>query len=69
MILSGFINAVEQSGIPVRDQRLVFYGAGSAGVGVAVQLRDHLMKAGGLTEEEANAKFWLVDTKGGLSVE
>lgn len=65
VILSGFINAVKLSGVPVREQRLLFYGAGSAGVGVAVQLRDHLMKAGGMSEEEANAKFWLMDTKGG----
>jgi malate dehydrogenase (oxaloacetate-decarboxylating)(NADP+) len=64
VILSGFINAVKLSGIPVADHKLVFYGAGSAGLGVALQLRDHLMKAGGLTENEANERFWLMDTKG-----
>lgn len=69
VILSGFINAVKLSGVPVNQQRLLFYGAGSAGVGVAVQLRDHLMKAGGLSEEEANARFWLMDTKGGFRTE
>ncbi|KAJ3339665.1 hypothetical protein HDU93_007891 [Gonapodya sp. JEL0774] len=64
VILSGFINAVKQSGIPISQHQLLFYGAGSAGVGVALQIRDHFVKQGGLTEEQANARFWLMDTKG-----
>lgn len=51
------------SGVPMDEQRLVFMGAGSAGVGVAKQLVEYYTRRG-LSEEEAKRKFWLVDTKG-----
>jgi malate dehydrogenase (oxaloacetate-decarboxylating)(NADP+) len=41
----------------------VFFGAGSAGVGVATMLKDYLVHCG-LTEEEATKTFYLVDSKG-----
>jgi malate dehydrogenase (oxaloacetate-decarboxylating)(NADP+) len=63
VILAGFINAVKQSGVPAKDQRAVFLGAGSAGVGVAKQLAAFFMKEG-LTEDEARKCFWLVDSQG-----
>lgn len=58
-----YINAVNLSGVPLDEQRLVFMGAGSAGVGVAKQLVEYYTRRG-LTEQEAKNKFWLVDTKG-----
>jgi len=63
VILGGFINAVKQSGVAPADQRAVFLGAGSAGVGVAKQLTEFFMKEG-LSEEEAKKRFWLVDSQG-----
>ena len=63
VILGGFINAVKQSGISPKDQRAVFLGAGSAGVGVAKQLTEFFMKEG-LSEDEARKRFWLVDSQG-----
>ena len=63
VITGGFINAVQQSGVPPREQRAVFLGAGSAGVGVAKQLVEFFMKQG-LSEEEATQRFWLVDSRG-----
>jgi malate dehydrogenase (oxaloacetate-decarboxylating)(NADP+) len=63
VILAGFINAVKQSGVPAKDQRAVFLGAGSAGVGVAKQLAAFFVNEG-LTEDEARKCFWLVDSKG-----
>ena len=54
---------MKQSGTPVKDQRAVFFGAGSAGVGVAKQIVEYFMREG-LTEDEARKCFWLVDTKG-----
>ena len=65
VILAGFINAVKSSGTPAKDQRAVFLGAGSAGVGVAKQLVEYFVKEG-LTEEQAKRCFWLVDSKVGL---
>ena len=63
VILAGMVNAIKRTGIPVRDQRAVFFGAGSAGVGVAKEIVEYFMREG-LTEEEARRCFWLVDTKG-----
>lgn len=64
VICSGFINAVRMSSIPGSEQRLIFYGAGSAGVGVADQIVSILMHLEGLTREEARQRFWFVDSKG-----
>eukprot|EP01133_Synstelium_polycarpum_P014805 gene14805-17504_t len=63
VILSGFINAVRAVQIPLADHRLVFFGAGSAGIGVADCIMT-LFKEAGLTEEEARKRFWFVDSKG-----
>jgi malate dehydrogenase (oxaloacetate-decarboxylating)(NADP+) len=65
VILGGIINALKRTGISVKDQRAVFMGAGSAGVGVAKQIVEYFMKEG-LTEDEARRKFWFVDTKVGV---
>ncbi|KAF3941109.1 hypothetical protein ABW19_dt0207662 [Dactylella cylindrospora] len=63
VILSGYMNAVRLSNVPLVDQRLVFMGAGSAGVGVARQVMEFYTRQG-LSEMEAKSKFYLVDTKG-----
>ncbi|CAL3965733.1 unnamed protein product [Diplocarpon coronariae] len=63
VILAGIINALKKSGMPAKDQRAVFMGAGSAGVGVAKQIVEYFIKEG-LTEDEARKAFWFVDTKG-----
>jgi len=65
VILGGFINAVKMTGIAPKDQRAVFFGAGSAGVGVAKQMVQFFM-AEGLSEDEARKRFWLVDSKVGI---
>lgn len=62
VILAGIINALRRTGVPVKDQRAVFMGAGSAGVGVAQQIVEFFRKEG-LTEDEARRCFWFVDTK------
>ena len=63
VIVGGFINAVKASGVPVKDHKAIFLGAGSAGVGVAKQIVEFFIKEG-LTEEEARRKFWFVDSNG-----
>lgn len=62
VILAGIINALKTTGKAVKDQRAVFIGAGSAGVGVAKQIVEFFQKEG-LTEDEARRCFWFVDTK------
>ena len=64
VILAGFINAITLSKTPLPKHRILFFGAGSAGVGVASQLKEHFIRAGGMSEEAARDAFWLVDSKG-----
>ncbi|KAI5779991.1 hypothetical protein EDC01DRAFT_718831 [Geopyxis carbonaria] len=45
------------------DLRMVVFGAGSAGAGIADQFRDALIQ-GGKTKDEANKQVWLVDKPG-----
>ncbi|KAI5886825.1 uncharacterized protein SCHCODRAFT_01161064 [Schizophyllum commune H4-8] len=67
VVLSGFINAARlssaASGRPLTDQRVLFFGAGSAGVGVAQQLMS-FFTLNGLSEEEARERIYLVDSQG-----
>ena len=62
-MLSRYMGTVNLSGVPMEDQKLVFMGAGSAGVGVAKQVMEYYTSRG-LSEKEARDKFYLVDTKG-----
>jgi malate dehydrogenase (oxaloacetate-decarboxylating) len=55
------------AGSRVSEQRVVIFGAGTAGVGIAEQIRA-VMVGDGLGEDEATSRFWLVD-KQGLLVE
>jgi malate dehydrogenase (oxaloacetate-decarboxylating) len=61
--LGAILGAVGVTGKRVRDQQIVFLGAGSAGVGVADYLRAALVQDG-LSEAEARGRFWLVDKNG-----
>ncbi|KAF8990396.1 hypothetical protein BDQ17DRAFT_1371957 [Cyathus striatus] len=47
------------------DQRYIIYGAGSAGLGIANQLRDAMVSADSISRE-SNSKFYLIDRYGGL---
>jgi malate dehydrogenase (oxaloacetate-decarboxylating)(NADP+) len=59
---------VNLSNVPIEDQKIVFMGAGSAGVGVAKQLVEYYTRRG-LTEGEAKKKFYLCDTKGLITLD
>jgi malate dehydrogenase (oxaloacetate-decarboxylating) len=61
--LGAIFGAVDVTGKSLRDQQIVFLGAGSAAVGVADYLRAALVQDG-LSEAEARARFWLVDRDG-----
>jgi malate dehydrogenase (oxaloacetate-decarboxylating) len=61
--LGAIIGAVAVTGKRLRDQQIVFLGAGSAAVGVADYLRAALVQDG-LSEAEARGHFWLVDKDG-----
>ena len=61
--LGAILGAVGVTGKRLRDQRIVFLGAGSAAVGVADYLRAALVQDG-LSEVEARGRFWMVDKDG-----
>ena len=67
VVLSGFLNAAklssEASGRPLTDHRILFFGAGSAGVGVATQLMSFFTLQG-MSAEEARRRIWLIDSQG-----
>ena len=64
VVLSGFINAArlasEASGLPLTEHRILFFGAGSAGVGVAKQLLSFFTLLG-LSEEEAKSRIYVCE--------
>ncbi|MDX6352182.1 MAG: hypothetical protein QOF84_6972 [Streptomyces sp.] len=66
MNLAAVLSGVKAGGRPLRDQRIVVFGAGTAGAGIADQLRDAMIAAG-LTPDEAVRRFWAVDRYGLLT--
>ncbi|GAA5810732.1 hypothetical protein MFLAVUS_004158 [Mucor flavus] len=68
VILSGVMNAIRkvetEDNVDARDHRIVFYGAGSAAIGVARQIQDYFQIEHKMSEEEAKKVFWIVDSKG-----
>jgi malate dehydrogenase (oxaloacetate-decarboxylating) len=64
--LAAAVSAVRVCGSPLRNQRVVILGAGIAGLGIADQIRDAMMREG-LSREDATARFWLVDAEGLLT--
>jgi malate dehydrogenase (oxaloacetate-decarboxylating)(NADP+) len=61
--LAGVIAALRLTGGTLREQRLLFLGAGEAGTGIA-DLYVEAARAEGLTESEARERCWFVDSKG-----
>jgi malate dehydrogenase (oxaloacetate-decarboxylating) len=61
--VGAILGAVKVTGKSLKDQQIALFGAGSAGIGVADELRA-AMKSEGLSEEEARSRFWFVDRDG-----
>jgi malate dehydrogenase (oxaloacetate-decarboxylating) len=59
--------AIDVTGGSLADQRIVIFGAGSAGCGIGSQLQ-RLMSGAGLSKEEVRSRFYAVD-RNGLLVE
>ncbi len=66
--LAAAISAGRVCGTALRKQRVVIFGAGTAGVGVADQIRDEMVREGA-THEEATSQFWCIDRQGLLTTE
>jgi len=61
--LAGVMSALRVTGAKLRDQRFLFLGAGSAGIGIA-DLLTSALAGDGLTEDEARARVSLFDVNG-----
>jgi malate dehydrogenase (oxaloacetate-decarboxylating) len=61
--LGAIFAGVSVSGKSLKDQQIVMLGAGSAGIGVADGLRE-MLKAEGMSEQEARSHFWVIDKDG-----
>src|SRR6201998_2608379 len=66
--LGAILGAVKVTGKSLKEQQIVVFGAGSAGIGVADGLRA-AMKGEGLAAEEARNRFWVIDKNGLLHSE
>ena len=60
IVMAAVISAFKVNGGTFADQRLLVFGAGTAGTGMADQISAAMVRTG-LTQEEARARVWLVD--------
>lgn len=62
--LAGLLAAMRHLDRKLSDQRIVFFGAGSASVGIANMICAGMADEGSLTIEEARERVWMVDSRG-----
>jgi malate dehydrogenase (oxaloacetate-decarboxylating)(NADP+) len=61
--LAGLCSAARLTGTPLTEMRLLFYGAGEAGIGIGDLIVEALV-AEGVPEAAARRQCWFVDSKG-----
>jgi malate dehydrogenase (oxaloacetate-decarboxylating) len=64
--LAAVLAAVRATRMPLREHRVVIFGSGTAGIGVADQLRE-AMVTDGLSDAEAARRIWCLDRYGLLT--
>ncbi|KAH7155668.1 hypothetical protein B0J13DRAFT_469773 [Dactylonectria estremocensis] len=67
--LAAIMAGLHASDQKLSDLRMVVFGAGSAGVGIADQVRDAIATEGDISQEEAAKQIWLIDKHGLLTTE
>ena len=63
---ANILSAIEAQNLRLCDQKIVILGAGSASIGIADQILNLLCQAD-LSREEAEDKFWILNSKGLLT--
>jgi malate dehydrogenase (oxaloacetate-decarboxylating) len=66
IVMAGLISALKVSGTPWRDQRVVVFGGGTAGIGIADQIHAQMVRDG-LDPAQATRQIWIVDLPGLLT--
>src|SRR5690349_337221 len=65
VVLAAILAAVDVTGMDLEDHRIVVFGAGSAGIGIANLVRDTMLRTGAAaSEREAYEKFWAIGIQG-----
>jgi malate dehydrogenase (oxaloacetate-decarboxylating) len=63
VVMAAVYSGLKVAGTAMAEQTLVVFGSGTAGVGIADQVRDAMI-ADGATPEQAGTQVWLVDKQG-----
>jgi malate dehydrogenase (oxaloacetate-decarboxylating) len=63
VVVAAVYGGCHVTGIPLREQKTIVFGAGTAGIGIADQIRD-AMVADGASAEQAASQIWPVDRQG-----
>jgi malate dehydrogenase (oxaloacetate-decarboxylating) len=66
IVLAGLFSALKVAGTRWRDQRVVVFGGGTAGIGIADQIHDQMVRDG-LDPAQAIRQIWIVDLPGLLT--
>jgi len=66
--LAAVLAAVRATGTELKDHQVVIFGAGTAGTGIADQLRAQMI-ADGISPDAATARFWALDKPGLLTAD
>ena len=64
--LAAVLAAARATGVSLAEHRIVIFGAGTAGTGIADQLTAAML-ADGLSEDQARQRFWAIDRAGLLT--
>jgi malate dehydrogenase (oxaloacetate-decarboxylating) len=61
--MAALMNAMKFTGTPLSNHKVLIFGAGTAGCGIADQIWENMVKEG-LNHQEAYSRFWLMDRQG-----
>ncbi|HFL0620907.1 TPA: NAD-dependent malic enzyme [Listeria monocytogenes] len=64
MVVAAVLATIQVSKIPLSEQKIIIFGAGTAGIGIADQLSAQWMRETGLPFKSAKKHFYLVDRNG-----
>jgi malate dehydrogenase (oxaloacetate-decarboxylating) len=62
-VMAAAFSAVRAAGTRIRDQKVVVYGAGTAGLGIADMMREQMIREG-LSRDEATRRFYPMGSQG-----